>query len=52
MSEIEDLRRAYEDFARLPWESTVAGGQRVWFAICEPEQERRLRYQLRFPDGQ
>lgn len=46
MSEIEELRRAYEDFARLPWEPAVAGEQRVWFAIYEPEQERRLRCRL------
>lgn len=48
MGAVEDLVRAYERFVRLPWESTLAGPQRVWFAIYEPTQERRLR--LRIPE--
>jgi hypothetical protein len=43
MSEVESLLRAYERFVRLPWDRNVAGPQRVWFAIYDPAQERRLR---------
>jgi len=43
MSEIEGLLRAYERFVRLPWDRNLAGPQRVWFAIYDPAQERRLR---------
>lgn len=43
---IEGLLRAYERFARLPWDNTLAGPQKVWFAIYEPVQERRLRLRL------
>ncbi|MEI6046387.1 MAG: DUF1788 domain-containing protein [Chloroflexota bacterium] len=47
MSEIEGLSRAYDRFVRLPWDKTLAGPQKVWFAIYEPNQERRLRLRLR-----
>ncbi len=43
MSSIEGLVRAYADFVRVPWDRSVAGPQKVWFAIYEPAQERRLR---------
>jgi hypothetical protein len=43
MSAIEDLLRAYERFVRLPWDHGLAGPQKVWFAVYDPDQERRLR---------
>lgn len=46
MSEIEVLLRAYERFVRLPWDQSLAGPQKVWFAVYEPSQERRLRLRL------
>ncbi len=46
MSEIESLLRAYERFVRLPWDRKLAGPQKVWFAIYDPAQERRLRPRL------
>lgn len=46
MSEIEDLQHNYERFVRLPWDRTLAGPQKVWFAIYEPAQERRLRLRI------
>ena len=46
MSEIESLVRAYEDMVSLPWESNLAGPQKVWFAVYEPAQERRLRLRI------
>lgn len=48
MNRIEALAEAYAEFAQLPWSRTVAGPQRVWFAVYEPAQERRLR--LRLPE--
>lgn len=48
MNEIEGLLKAYERFLQLPWDRTLAGPQKVWFAIYEPAQERRLR--LRLPE--
>ncbi len=46
MSEIESLLKAYERFVKLPWDASVAGPERVWFAIYDPSQERRLRPRL------
>ncbi|MBI2864204.1 MAG: DUF1788 domain-containing protein [Chloroflexi bacterium] len=46
MSAIEGLLKAYERFIKLPWDKTLAGPQKVWFAIYEPAQERRLRFRL------
>jgi hypothetical protein len=48
MSEIDKLHSEYERFVRTPWDRTLAGAQKVWFAIYDPAQERRLR--MRFPD--
>lgn len=46
MSAVEGLLRAYERFARLPWDPTLAGAQKVWFALYDPAQERRLRWRI------
>lgn len=46
MSEIESLLKEYERFVRLPWDHKLAGPQKVWFAIYDPAQERRLRPRL------
>ena len=43
MSEIEGLVRSYQQRVREPWPRAVAGPERVWLAIYEPSQERRLR---------
>ena len=48
MSQIEQLLAAYEDFVSLPWQEHLAGPQKVWFAVYDPSQERRLR--LRVPE--
>jgi len=48
VNEIEALLKAYERFLQLPWDRTLAGPQKVWFAIYDPSQERRLR--LRLPE--
>jgi hypothetical protein len=46
VNEIEGLVRAYERFVQLPWDRTLAGPEKVWFAIYEPAQERRLRLHI------
>jgi hypothetical protein len=46
MSEIEGLLQEYERFAGLPWEENLAGPQKVWFAIYDPAQERRVRLRV------
>jgi hypothetical protein len=46
VSAIEGLLKAYERFVRVPWDRTLAGQQRVWFAVYDPAQERRLRPRL------
>ena len=46
MNEIEGLLKAYVRFLELPWDRTLAGPQKVWFAIYDPSQERRLRLRL------
>jgi len=46
MSRVETLLEAYSSFVRIPWESNLAGPQRVWFAVYDPSEERRLRFRL------
>jgi hypothetical protein len=46
MSRIHDLIANYERFAKLPWPGGLAPAQRVWMAVYEPEDERRLRLHL------
>ncbi len=46
MSEIEGLKRNYEAHVRSRWDHSLAGPQKTWFAIYDPNQERRLRLHL------
>ena len=46
MSQIEGLLRNYERFVRLPWDHGLAGPQKIWFLIYDPDQERRLRARI------
>jgi len=46
MSLVEDLLIEYRKQVSAPWDIGIAGPQRVWFAIYEPCQERRLRFRL------
>ena len=46
MGRIEQLVRNYERFAALPWAQNLAGAQRVWFAVYDKGDERRLRFRL------
>lgn len=46
MSEIDDLITAYGRFVALPWKQNLAGPQRVWMAIYDQAQERRIRHRV------
>ena len=46
MSHIEDLLQAYAAFVAQPWPESLAGAERVWFAVYEPVQERRLLFRI------
>ncbi len=46
MGRIEQLVENYGRFAALPWEQNLAGAQRVWFAVYDKSDERRLRIRL------
>lgn len=47
MSKIERLIQNYKRFLAInPWDTKVAGSQKVWFAVYDKTDERRLRVQL------
>jgi len=46
VSKIDDLCHNYERFVSLPWPDHLAGPQRVWFAVYDRMDERRLRAQV------
>ena len=46
MGKIEDLCRQYEGFASSHWPDHLAGAQRIWFAVYDRMDERRLRARL------
>lgn len=46
MNRIELLRANYARYVSLPWESSLPGPQRIWFAVYDPADERRLRLHL------
>ncbi len=46
MASIEGLIKAYERFVSGEWVRSVAPQERVWFALYEPRDERRLRLRL------
>jgi hypothetical protein len=46
MSAIDRLLSNYSRQVRLPWSATASGKQRVWFAVYQPAEERRVRARL------
>ena len=46
MSRIETLRRNYQRICGMPWDRNVAGPQRVWIAVYDKEDERKLRLRI------
>jgi len=47
MNVIDALLKSYSSFAKVPWDKSVAGPQRVWMVVYPPEQERRLRLRIK-----
>lgn len=43
---IEELLKAYQRFVRLPWDQSLAPAQRIWMAVYDKRQERRLRFRI------
>ncbi len=46
MASIEGLIKAYERFVSGDWSENAPTQQRVWFALYDPREERRLRLRL------
>ena len=46
MNRLEALRTSYARYVSLPWDRSLPGQQRVWFAVYDPADERRLRLRL------
>jgi hypothetical protein len=46
MSRIDLLRKNYQRICGLPWDRNIAGPQRVWLAVYEKEDERKLRLRI------
>ncbi len=46
MAGIEGLLHSYEKHVSIPWQSQLARPQKVWFAVYNPMDERRLRTRL------
>ena len=46
VGKIEDLCLQYEGFASSHWPDHLAGAQRIWFAVYDRMDERRLRARL------
>ena len=46
MASVEPLLKSYEQFVRLLWQAGLAGPQKVWMAVYDAPDERRLRARL------
>jgi hypothetical protein len=46
VTRLELLRKNYQRVCGLPWDRNLAGPQRVWFAVYDKEDERKLRLRL------
>ena len=46
MSRIDALLKNYSRYVSLPWDDSLPGAQRIWFAVYDPPDERRLRLRL------
>ncbi len=46
MSRIDQLRKNYQRLCGLPWDDKLAGSQRVWMAVYDKEDERKLRLRI------
>jgi hypothetical protein len=46
MAGVERLLVNFDRYVRLPWEPSLAGPQKVWFAVYSPLDDRRLRARI------
>jgi hypothetical protein len=46
VSQVEKLVQNYRRFVAIPWQANLAGVEKVWFAVYDPSQERRVRLRL------
>src|SRR5271157_3143744 len=46
MNRIELLKKNYQRFCETSWDRNVAGAQRVWMAVYDKEDERKLRLRI------
>jgi hypothetical protein len=46
MNRIDLLKKNYQRLCEYSWDRNVAGGQRVWLAVYDKEDERKLRLRL------
>jgi len=46
MGRIETLRRNYQRICGLPWDRHLSGQQKVWIAVYDKEDERKLRLRI------
>jgi hypothetical protein len=46
MSRIDTLRKNFQRICGMPWDRNLAGSQRVWVAVYDKEDERKLRLQI------
>jgi hypothetical protein len=47
MTRIDLLKKNYQRLCGMPWDRNVAGPQRVWIAVYDEDDERKLRLRLR-----
>jgi len=43
MNRVEALIKKYGDYVSLTWENNLSGNERVWFAVYDKSDERRIR---------
>ena len=46
MSRIDLLKTNYQRLCKMEWDHNVSGSQRVWLAVYDKEDERKLRFRL------
>lgn len=46
MGRIEQLLSNYKQTISLPWSTTVAGAEKIWFCVYNKMDERRLRHRI------
>lgn len=46
MNRIDVLKKNYQRICGLPWDRNLAGSQRVWLAVYDKEDERKLRLRI------